>query len=64
MAVSLGLGTDFEAEVATLAGVTSYDPGSLEITLLNPTGDTTIRFTIAVNVDTPTLKIILGKHIS
>lgn len=64
MAVSLGLGADFEAEVAQLAGVSGYDPGSLEIALLNPTGDTTIRFTTAINVDTATLKTILGKYVS
>jgi hypothetical protein len=64
MAVSLGLGADFEAEVADLAGITGFDPGSLSIDFLNPTGETTVRLTVAVNVDTPSLKAIIAKYTS
>jgi hypothetical protein len=64
MPVSLGLGDAFEAEVAQLAGVTGYDPGSLSIDLLNSNGATTVRFTVGVNVDTTALKGILGNYTS
>lgn len=52
------LGPAFETAVLTLAGIdpTSIDPGSLDITLLNPAGDTTVRCTLVLSVDTDALK--------
>lgn len=58
----IALGQAFEADVAALAGVTGFDPGSLDITLLNPSGQTTVRFTKAVNVDTTLLKALIQKY--
>lgn|GEM_PF-6839956 len=52
------LGPAFETAVLTLAGIdpTTIDPGSLDITLLNPAGDTTVRCTLVLSVDTADLK--------
>jgi hypothetical protein len=61
--MGIALGSAFESDVAALAGVTGYDPGSLDITLLNPAGATTVRFTKAVNVDTTQLKLLLQKYV-
>jgi hypothetical protein len=58
----IGLGSAFEAEVATLAGITGFDPGSLDIALLNLTGPSTVRLTVAVNVDTTKLKALIQKY--
>lgn len=55
----IDLGPDFEANVAQLAGIPSYDSGSLEIPFINPNGDTTVRLTVSVNVDTEQLKTYL-----
>jgi hypothetical protein len=62
--MAINLGPDFEAEVATLAGVDAFDSGSLTVDFLNPTGDTTVRLTVAVNVDTPSLKALITKYAS
>jgi hypothetical protein len=62
MAVTLG--SSFETDVAALAGVTQYDSGSLDVQFLNPTGDTTVRFTVAINVNTPALKALITKYAS
>lgn len=59
----IALGSAFEADVAALAGVTNYDPGSLDIQLLNSAGSTTVRFTTVVNVDTAELKTILANYV-
>jgi hypothetical protein len=59
----LNLGPDFETDVATLASITSFDPGSLNIALLNPSGGpTTVRLTVAINIDTTELKALIQKH--
>jgi hypothetical protein len=58
----LNLGPHFETDVAALAGITNYDPGTLDITLLNPTGPTTVRLTVATNVDTTALKTLIQKY--
>lgn len=60
--MAVAFGSAFDAEVAALAGVTGFDPGSVEIALVNPNGATTVRFTKAVNVDTPTLKALIQKY--
>lgn len=60
--MAIDLGPEFEAEVAELAGVTQYDSGSLAIAFLNPNGDTTIRLTVAINVDTDALKARITKY--
>jgi hypothetical protein len=60
----LTLSSQFEADVAALAGITQYDAGSLNIQFLNPTGDTTARFTVAINVNTPALKALITKYAS
>ncbi|WP_208040598.1 hypothetical protein [Leifsonia sp. TF02-11] len=62
--MAINLGPDFEAEAAALAGITQFDAGSLDVQFLNPTGDTTVRLTVAVNVDTPTLKALITKYAS
>lgn len=63
--MAINLGTSFEADVAELAGVTAFDPGTLDIALLNPNGgDTTVRFTCAINVDTAALRTIIAKYTS
>jgi hypothetical protein len=62
--MAINLGSSFEAEVAKLAGITVFDPGTMDIALLNPTGNTTVRFTVTYNVDTPSLKAIIQKHAS
>lgn len=61
--MGIALGSACEAEVAALAGVTNYDPGSMDITLLNTNGATTVRFTTVVNVDTTQLKLLLQKYV-
>lgn len=60
--MALGLGNAFEEDVAALAGITGYDPGSLNITLLNSAGPTTVRLTVAINVDTDQLKTLIQKY--
>jgi hypothetical protein len=60
--MSINLGAGFETETAALAGMSVFDPGSLEIALLNTSGPTTVRFTVSKNVDTPALKRILEKY--
>jgi len=59
--VSITLNALVEGQIAALANLdpTSYDPGSLNIDLINPNGPTTLRYTIHVDVDTPTLVGIL-----
>lgn len=48
------LGTDCEATILQAAGIdpTTIDPGSLDITLINPDGHTTVRCTLVLSVDT------------
>jgi hypothetical protein len=60
--VPINLGDQFEADVAHLAGFTSYDSGSLDIPFLNPDGATTVRFTVSVNVDTAALKAKISER--
>lgn len=52
------LGVAFETAVLTLAGVdpATIDPGSLDITMLNPSGPSTVRCTLVLSVDTNELK--------
>jgi len=59
--VSITLNSTVEAQIAALANIPdgSYDPGSLAIDLINPAGPTTLRYTIPVSVDTPSLVAIL-----
>ncbi|MFF2054124.1 hypothetical protein ACFVU2_21135 [Leifsonia sp. NPDC058194] len=54
----IALGPAFETAVLTLAGIdpTTIDPGSLDITLLNPAGDTTVRCTLVLSVNTDAVK--------
>lgn len=59
----LGMPPQFEADVAALVGITGYDPGSMDITLLNADGPTTVRFTFVANVDTAELKTIAQKYL-
>lgn len=58
------LGDQFEADVAQLAGIASYDSGTLDVPFINPSGDTTVRLTVSVNVDTPSLKALIAKYAS
>ena len=54
--MAIDLGPTFEQNVAQLAGIDTYDAGTLEIPFLNPNGDTTVRLTVSKNVDTTALK--------
>ncbi|MFF9565743.1 hypothetical protein ACF1AJ_20510 [Leifsonia sp. NPDC014704] len=56
--MALSLGPDFEARVLEAAGIdpTSIDPGSVEITLLNPAGPTTVRATLVLAVETAVIE--------
>jgi hypothetical protein len=53
-----------EQEIAALVKLTTadYDPASLVIPLVNPTGPTTIRFTVHYDVDTPTLLALIRPY--
>lgn len=49
---------DFEAAVAQALGITGYDVGSLAVTVVNAAeaqATTTVRFTVAYEIDTVTL---------
>ena len=52
------LGPDFETTILTAAGIdpTTIDPGSLDITLLNPNGPSTVRCTLVLSVDTDVIR--------
>lgn len=60
----INLGEQFEADVAQLAGIPNFDPGSLDVPFFNPNGDTTVRLTVSVNVDTDSLKTIIARYAS
>jgi hypothetical protein len=51
------LGPTFDTAILTLAGIdpTTVDPGTLEVSTLNPDGYTTIRACVAVQVPTADL---------
>ncbi|OJX72818.1 MAG: hypothetical protein BGO91_13695 [Leifsonia sp. 71-9] len=59
----ISLGTEWEQAVLALPSISPagidpqhIDPGSLEVSLLNPAGPTTVRATIVFSVDTEELK--------
>ncbi len=58
----INLGPTFETAVAAAIGIdpATFDPGSLQIDLINPDGaPTMIRFTIHFTIDTPTLQTLI-----
>jgi hypothetical protein len=57
----LTLNPTVEGQIAALAGIdpAAIDPGSLTIALINPSGPTTIRYTLHFDVDTAALVGIL-----
>ena len=57
----INLGPTFETAVANAIGINpaTFDPGSLQIDLINPAGPTTVRYTIAYTIDTPTLQALV-----
>jgi len=62
----INLGPDFERDVASLAGIDhdSIDPGTLDIALLNPGGNTTVRFKVHTDVSTPDLQALIQQYAS
>jgi hypothetical protein len=56
--MALELGTTFEHAVAKAVGLdpAAYDPGSMVIELVNPSGPTTVRFTSHYALNTTTLQ--------
>lgn len=56
--MALELGSAFEQAVAKAVGLdpATYDPGSMVIDLVNPSGPTTVRFTSHYALSTPTLQ--------
>lgn len=58
---------EFEAAVAAQLGVTGYDVGSLNVVVVNAaeaTATTTVRFTVAYEIDTATLIGLFGQIIA
>lgn len=53
----LTLNATVEGQIAALANIdpNSYDPGSLTIAIINPSGPTTLRYTLHVDVDSEAL---------
>jgi hypothetical protein len=61
----INLGAQFEAELIALAGLNPdvIDPGSTQITLVNPSGPTTVRATIVATVDHDALNALITKYV-
>lgn len=55
--MAINLGPTFEQAVAALAGYQpgDYEEGSLDIPFVNPTGNTTVRITTRVDIDSEQL---------